>query len=266
MGGDPFGGLRALVPGGLSITSEPQLELELERAARLNYDFLSTSVRLSDAYLRHVIEYGHSIGLAVASPSGLFPAAAFGVDAVEGLRDIGRRGTPTRVSGSNISYRDVIDVIAKSGLTLTPMIGAAVADFVSGFTLKASRDPMTISVHVVGLPAAGVTLTASDSSGFDARVQSLFPTLGDQALRLKPYLVIVSNRSERPIVAYSVFFHMTRADGRWIKHHVHFKYPDAVAGIGSDENPFPSAVDHGGRSRALPGVRADRRKAHAVIA
>jgi hypothetical protein len=46
--GDPFGGLRALAAGGPSIASEPRLELELERTARLNYDFLSTSVRLSE--------------------------------------------------------------------------------------------------------------------------------------------------------------------------------------------------------------------------
>jgi hypothetical protein len=37
--------------------------------------------------------------------------------------------------------QDVIDVMAKSGLALTPMIGAAMADFESGFTLRASRIP-----------------------------------------------------------------------------------------------------------------------------
>jgi Tol biopolymer transport system component/imidazolonepropionase-like amidohydrolase len=214
LAGDPFGGLRGLSAGGLSITSEPQLELELERAARLNYDFLSTSARLPDMYLRRATEYGHANGLAVAS-LGLLPAAAFGVDGVEGLQDTGRRGTPTRVSGRNISYQDVIAVTAKSGLTLTPMIGAAVADFENGFTLKASRDPLLLSDPRLAL------LPVADAEGYRAQAALLRRMPSEQArvdVALRPLkatlaaLVAAGGRvvagSGAPAVPYGVGLHI----------------------------------------------------------
>jgi hypothetical protein len=214
LAGDPFGGLRRLSAGGLSITSEPQLELELARAARLNYDFLSTAVRLPDVYLRRATEYGHANGLAVAS-LGLLPAAAFGVDAVEGLQDTGRRGTPTRVSGRNISYQDVIAVTAKSGLTLTPMIGAAVADFASGFTLKASRDPSLLSDPRLAL------VPVADAEGYRAQAALLRRMPPEQArvdVALRPLkatlaaLVAAGGRvvagSGAPAVPYGVGLHV----------------------------------------------------------
>jgi Tol biopolymer transport system component len=213
MAGDPFGGLRVLAAGGLSITSEPQLALELERATRLNYDFLSTYVRLPDRYLARITESSHAHGLAVASPR-LYPAAAFGVDGVEGLQDTGRRGTRTRVSDRNISYKDVIDLVAKSGLALTPMIGAAVADLESGFALKASRDQSLLSDPRLAL------FPVADADGYRAQaafLRSMPPEQArvDAALRpLKATIAaLVSERgrvvagSGAPGVPYGVGLH-----------------------------------------------------------
>src|SRR6185503_9699662 len=78
LAGDPLGGLRTFEAGGVSVSSEAQLENELERTTQLRYDFLATSARLPDRFLRRVTEHAHRQGLAVTSP-GLFPAAAFGV-------------------------------------------------------------------------------------------------------------------------------------------------------------------------------------------
>ena len=70
----------------------------------------------------------------------LLPAVAFGVDGIDALRDVSRHGLSSRVSARNVSYRDVIDIIAKSGIRLTPMIGRERLIQGSAFALKAARD------------------------------------------------------------------------------------------------------------------------------
>jgi imidazolonepropionase-like amidohydrolase len=120
--GDPFDGARVYYPGGVSITSDSQLERELDRAQSLGVDFFKTYVRLPDRFQRRIVEYAHAHGKPVTSHE-LFPAAAFGVDGVEHLRGTSRRGYSPKASATNRAYRDVIDVIARSGMTLTPTIG-----------------------------------------------------------------------------------------------------------------------------------------------
>ena len=67
----------------------------------------------------------------------LYPAVALGTDGVGGLRDASRRGISSRGIGRNVGYRDVVDLIAKSGTTLTPMIGRESGILgLNGFTLK----------------------------------------------------------------------------------------------------------------------------------
>jgi imidazolonepropionase-like amidohydrolase len=120
--GDPFDGARVYYPGGVSITSDAQLDRELDRAQALDIDLFKTYVRLPDRYQRRVIDYAHALGKPVTSHE-LMPAAAFGVDGVEHLRGTSRRGYSPKASATNRAYRDVIDVIARSGMTLTPTIG-----------------------------------------------------------------------------------------------------------------------------------------------
>src|SRR5439155_4995014 len=111
------------------------LERELDRATKLHYDFFKTYVRLPDRHQRRVIEYAHEHGLAVTSHE-IYPAAAFGVDGVEHIRGTSRRGYSPKVTARNISYRDVVEILAKSGMTLTPTIGIS-----GGFAVEVSRDP-----------------------------------------------------------------------------------------------------------------------------
>src|SRR4029077_5571014 len=47
----------------------------------------------------------------------------FGIDGVEHLRGTSRRGYSPKASGTNHAYKDVIDLLAKSGVTLTPTLG-----------------------------------------------------------------------------------------------------------------------------------------------
>jgi len=122
LAGDPFDGVRIYYPGGVSIASDEQLDRELDRAQTLGMDFFKTYVRLPDRLQKRVVEYAHGLGRPVTSHE-LYPAVAFGVDGVEHLRGTSRRGYSPKLSATNRAYRDVIDSIAKSGITLTPTIG-----------------------------------------------------------------------------------------------------------------------------------------------
>jgi imidazolonepropionase-like amidohydrolase len=120
--GDPFDGVRIYYPGGVSIASDEQLDRELDRAKTLGLDFFKTYVRLPDRLQKRVVDYAHALGRPVTSHE-LYPAVAFGIDGVEHLRGTSRRGYSTKLSATNRAYRDVIDTIARSGITLTPTIG-----------------------------------------------------------------------------------------------------------------------------------------------
>jgi imidazolonepropionase-like amidohydrolase len=53
----------------------------------------------------------------------LYPAVAYGIDGIEHLSGTSRRGYSPKLSAAGRAYQDVIDLIAKSGVTLTPTIG-----------------------------------------------------------------------------------------------------------------------------------------------
>ena len=103
--GDPFDGARVYYPGGVSVTTDEQVDRELDRAATLGVDFFKTYVRLPDRLQKRVVEFAHSINRTVTSHE-LFPAVAYGVDGIEHLSGTSRRGyspklryllaTPTR--------------------------------------------------------------------------------------------------------------------------------------------------------------------------
>jgi len=100
------------------------------------------------------------------------------------------------------------------------------------------KGQMTLSIHVAGLEAAGVSLIPPDDVAFDSRVRSLVPRWADLAFGLKPFVVVIGNQSKRTIVAYTVEFRLTRRDGTIEAHQVRFEYPDAVAGSSTHGSPF----------------------------
>jgi len=97
--------------------------------------------------------------------------------------------------------------------------------------------PEPIVIH--DFSDAGVRLTPSTAPGFDERVGPLIQPWGSQAMALKPYLVILSNESKYTIVAYCVVFTTTDASGPVHQKLIHFNYPQAVAGRGSDGSGLP---------------------------
>jgi imidazolonepropionase-like amidohydrolase len=109
--------------------------LELERARRLEYDFVKTYVRLPDLLQKRAIETAHAIGIPVSSHE-IYPAALSGADSVEHLGATSRRGYSPKQSGLGIMYDDVIQIVSRSGMTITPT-----AVLGGGIQRLVARDP-----------------------------------------------------------------------------------------------------------------------------
>jgi hypothetical protein len=52
---------------GIAISSNAQLEMELNRAKILGFDMLKSYVRMPDIQQRHIVEFAHSIGVPASS-------------------------------------------------------------------------------------------------------------------------------------------------------------------------------------------------------
>ncbi len=159
MSGDPFDGVRVYYPGGVSVTSDAQVDRELDRAAALGVDFFKTYVRLPDRLQKRVVDYAHALGKPVTSHE-LYPAVAFGVDGVEHLRGTSRRGYSPKASGENRAYKDVVDLIAKSGMTLTPTIGIQ-----GGFEAQMTGDKTLLFDKRLSLYPLAVVSRLTDFAG-----------------------------------------------------------------------------------------------------
>lgn len=120
--GEPFDGTRLYYPGGSALDGGAPLGERLAWAQALRFDFVKTYVRLPDLLQRRVIEEAHRLGMPVTSHE-IYPAVAYGADGVEHIRGTSRRGFSPKMSELRRSYRDVVDLLAASGMTITPTIG-----------------------------------------------------------------------------------------------------------------------------------------------
>ncbi len=125
-------GWRPYYPIASTAPTEAVVDMELDRAQRLEYDLLKTYVRLPDLLQRRAIEGAHRIGIPTSSHE-IYPAALSGTDSVEHTGATSRRGYSPKQSGLGRAYDDVIQIIAKSHMTITPTVAlggyqAAVAD------------------------------------------------------------------------------------------------------------------------------------------
>src|SRR5690606_19082389 len=98
-----------------SISSRRQVELELSRAKKLDYDLIKTYVRFPDSLQRFVIDEAHKMGIPVSSHE-IFPAAKYNIDAIEHFRGTSRRGYSPKQTALNITYDDVFDIMTHSGI------------------------------------------------------------------------------------------------------------------------------------------------------
>ena len=127
-------GARPYYPMASTAPSEAVVDLEIERARRLDYDTFKTYVRLPDLLQRRAIEGAHRIGIPMSSHE-IYPAALSGADSVEHTGATSRRGYSTKQSLAGRAYEDVIQILAKSRMTMTPTLG------LGGFQTAASADP-----------------------------------------------------------------------------------------------------------------------------
>lgn len=130
-------GARPYYPMASSATNEAVVDMEVERARRLDYDLLKTYVRLPDLMQKRAIEGAHKIGIPVSSHE-IYPAALSGVDSVEHTGATSRRGYSPKQSSTGRSYEDVIQIIAKSQMTITPTAA------LGGYQRLVAREPQLI--------------------------------------------------------------------------------------------------------------------------
>lgn len=97
------------------------LAYALERAQRLEYDLVKTYVRLPDLDQKRVAALAHELGIPISSHE-IYPAVSYGVDAVEHLGGTSRRGYSPKITALGRSYGDVVDLLASSGMNLTPTL------------------------------------------------------------------------------------------------------------------------------------------------
>ena len=112
-----------------------QLDLELEKAKRLGYDMMKTYVRMPDAMQKRVTIFAHNLGIPVSSHE-IYPAMKYGVDAVEHMGATSRRGYSPKLSALNNSYQDVVELLVKSGMNITPT-----ASLQGGLPMLVAKDP-----------------------------------------------------------------------------------------------------------------------------
>lgn len=117
-------GPRIFYPMSLPVASRPALELELERAARLDYDFIKTYERLDNAYLQRAVEGAHALGIPITSHD-LYPATTFGVDAIEHLATGDRIIVGDRLSVTGRMYDDALQLYRQSGIYVVPTAAGA---------------------------------------------------------------------------------------------------------------------------------------------
>jgi imidazolonepropionase-like amidohydrolase len=101
-----------------------ELARELERALALEPHLLKAYVRLGWAGQRALSDAAARHGIRVASHY-LYPAALLGLDGLEHLGASNRLGHAQTMSRRGRTYRDVIAVLAASGMTLTPTLFAS---------------------------------------------------------------------------------------------------------------------------------------------
>ena len=133
--GGTIDGSRIYYPNAPALGASAQVELQMGRAASLGHDMIKTYVRLSDPMQRRAIAEAHALGIPVSSHE-LYPAVAYGGDGVEHVRGTSRRGYSTKVSETNGIYADAVDLLAASGMTLTPTVG-----IYGGYGLLAAEAP-----------------------------------------------------------------------------------------------------------------------------
>ncbi len=105
---------------GIAISSNAHLAMELERARILGFDMLKSYVRMPDIQQRHIVAFGHSIGVP-SSTHEVYPSAFNGMDSMEHTEGTSRRGYSPKMTLGR-SYKDVSSILGAAHMTMTPTL------------------------------------------------------------------------------------------------------------------------------------------------
>jgi hypothetical protein len=203
-------GWRPYYPMASTAPTEDVVDMEVERARRLDYDLIKTYVRLPDLLQKRAIEGAHRIGIATSSHE-IYPAALSGTDSVEHTGATSRRGYSPKQSGTGRSYEDVIQIVAKSGMTLTPT--AALGGFQAATSADAAilRDPRMTALQPPWVAAAatfggrgGAAPSAPDPRALSTFIQRSAKALKDLLNAGVPLVAGVDS----PLAPYGISLHI----------------------------------------------------------
>jgi imidazolonepropionase-like amidohydrolase len=113
----------ARVSYGISETvgTAEEAEQAVDQSSALGLDMLKSYVRQDYGVQKVIIAAAHKSGIPVSGHE-LYPAVANGVDQMEHVGGTSRRGFSLKISAMERSYQDVIVLVAKSGLVITPTL------------------------------------------------------------------------------------------------------------------------------------------------
>jgi len=116
-----FDGARVYYSVAEGLATEAHVDLALARARALEYDMIKTYVRLPDATQRKILAAAHQMGVPTSSHE-IWPAAGYGMDAVEHNGATSRRGYSPKTTALSRSYDDVVQILARSRMNYTPTL------------------------------------------------------------------------------------------------------------------------------------------------
>lgn len=201
-------GGRIYYPMASGAPTEAIVDLELDRAKRLDYDLLKTYVRLPDLLQKRAIDGAHQIGIPVSSHE-IYPSAAHGVDSVEHVGATSRRGYSPKTSVGTRSYQDVLEIISKSRMTITPTAA------LGGFQVLVANDPRVLddarlkTIFPAWVVASFTPNPAAATGPFgDPRVlQGLSQRTGETVVALHHAGARIVAGTDAPIVPYGISLH-----------------------------------------------------------
>jgi hypothetical protein len=191
-------GSRVYYPIAEGVATDEHLELVLERARVLDYDLLKTYVRLPDIMQRKITTAAHRMGIPTSSHE-IWPAAGYGMDAVEHNGATSRRGYSPKSSALSRSYDDMIQIVAQSGMNHTPTL------ILPGLSLQLAKHPELLdNRQFVTLYSDEFrkTLRGRISTGRSEALANIIAAQGKTALALVKAGGRVTPGTDSPIVPY----------------------------------------------------------------
>ncbi len=106
----------------IGVGPDAQLGMELDRVLNLDADFIKTYETMTHQVQRRIVDFAHRNGLMVASHE-LYPAATYGVDAIEHMGTRDRMQIADRISLKRNLYDDALKLMSASGMYISPTSG-----------------------------------------------------------------------------------------------------------------------------------------------